>query len=118
MEASFLLENQGAYKTLITQMGQGTKNKDEIKDEFNLFPIPTSAFLTLSFHLSKPQTISIKLIDLKGVNVKIGLNDVEYHGREGINEHSMDVSDIPNGVYFILLTTDEYVVKKRIIKLE
>jgi hypothetical protein len=68
--------------------------------------------------LEKAQPVSIKVIDSKGRLSKVEGNDLEYIGHEGENEITMNVANLPRGMYFIVLTTNEYVVEKRVIKLK
>lgn len=68
---------------------------------FSISPNPAVGTATLSFELSQTENLSCSIYDIAGSLVKTVFSAPFYAGS---NRFSLDVSDIPSGVYFCRLT--------------
>ena len=77
------------------------------------YPNPATGMTKISVDLAKPaQTVNISLRDQSGKLVKdLTFKDVD----KGFNEFEINVSDLPDGVYFYTFKTDEFSVTKRMV---
>ncbi len=80
----------------------------------NLFPNPASDKISIDFSLTKNQNVDIRLINSMGQQVK---TDYNTEGIQGNNIISLNIEDLPKGIYFIQLVVDENIAAtKRFIK--
>jgi hypothetical protein len=87
----------------------GIFNLDEENSEINIFPNPSEGkFQVLS---SKSQVSRIEIYNLLGL--KIGVMSPSGGGAGG--GFSLDVSDAPNGIYFLKIKTEKEVFVKKIV---
>jgi len=90
-----------------------TSTEDEILAEsFNLFPNPSTGQLTLLFTNEMPVISNITVIDLLGQSV-LQLTASQITG----NDIQMDLSGLTNGVYHLLIETNEARTTRRVIKM-
>lgn len=75
---------------------------EELVIDASLFPNPASNYATVKFE-SKGGRVSLALFDLIGSTLKV---IVDKKLSSGIQEISIDVSDLPNGAYFLRLAED------------
>ncbi|MEP7235288.1 MAG: T9SS type A sorting domain-containing protein, partial [Ignavibacteriota bacterium] len=70
--------------------------------QLQTFPNPTSSSLTVEYQLPSASTVSFKIYGLQGVlmnNIPIGVQNA------GAHHNQIDMSTLPNGTYFLNLTT-------------
>lgn len=77
----------------------------------NAYPNPVKENLTVEFILHSPSGAEIWILDLLGTKVAGGIVEKSEYG---INYVTINVSEIANGVYVLVLKTNESVVKKKI----
>ncbi len=78
-----------------------------------VFPNPTSADLNLSFELQESTEVNISIMDISG---RIISNIVQGQLAAGQHTFSKDIStQIPNGMYFISLQTDQGIMTQKFI---
>lgn len=75
---------------------------EELVIDANLFPNPASNFANVKFE-SKGGRVSLVLFDLIGSALRV---IVDKKLSSGLQEISVDVSDLPNGAYFLRLAED------------
>ena len=73
---------------------------------FHLYPNPASDKINLSSNMGEVESLKIKLFDLSGALLK----EIKY-------SEEIDVSYLNNGVYYIEITNNKIVYRKRFIKL-
>ena len=79
-----------------------------------LYPNPTAGKLDIRYSISDIRNIQIGLYDLSGKLILAVSNEVRHPGE---HSNTVYVSDLPNGIYFVRLTSgNEQVVKKLLIK--
>jgi hypothetical protein len=86
--------------------------KDINNEEFEVFPNPTKNILYLKSNSNANATTNISIVDVSG---KMVLN--EKTNLQGKNLQTIDLSELPRGVYFLLLTRDNLRINKKVIKL-
>jgi len=74
-------------------------NKDKLFSSVIAIPNPSSSQTIFEFLADIPGTASIKIVDVTGRIVHSGNLEVE----EGINSWNMDVSELNNGMYMIMM---------------
>lgn len=61
-------------------------------------PNPSSGYATLNLNLTKPETLSVSVLDIQGKLIQpLANGDLS----EGVTELSLEKVDIPSGIYFI-----------------
>jgi hypothetical protein len=86
--------------------------KDINNEEFEVFPNPTKNILYLKSNSNANATTYISIVDVSG---KIVLNEIV--NLQAKNLQTIDLSVLPRGVYFLLLTRDNLRINKKVVKL-
>lgn len=84
-----------------------------IVDEVQLlgtYPNPASQWVTLRFALPGPKRVEVSLHDVLGRRMRTVVNG-EKEGRQSVQ---LDVSDLPSGVYFLRLKTEDSMDTRRL----
>jgi len=76
------------------------------------YPNPFNPTTTISFDLPKDQTVTLKVYDMLGNEVK---TMVEGYHRAGTYNMSFDASGFASGIYFYTLKTDSFTETKKMI---
>jgi len=87
---------------------------DDIEDpslDFNAFPNPANNFVNLTINNIKATNTSMTLINSSGSVVKEQALDLHY----GLQNISLDVSELPSGFYFVRLNTEKGVAVEKIM---
>jgi hypothetical protein len=80
---------------------------------FNIFPNPTNDLLNIGFRILNDSEVSISLVNFLGHDLrKVQNRKLMNAGNYNIQ---MSVSDLPVGIYFIVLNVGENVIVKKII---
>ncbi len=87
-----------------------TKNLDRLEEPF---PNPSNGAVTLNYYLSKKQTISIELFDVKGRLVKTIVKNVAH--AEGSHNVELSAGTLPVGTYKIRLLTEDGLLSKPLV---
>ena len=85
-------------------------------DNFSLnsFPNPFSSSTTISFSLSQPEKVSVKIFDMAGRLVKILANTEMQAGRHQLEWNTAN-ENINAGIYFLKIETKEYAETKNVV---
>ncbi len=90
----------------------GTINEKEV----NISPNPVKDQFTLKYDLEKETAVDIELYNNVGEKVKVLVsNEKQPAGNYAVREKLS--SELPSGVYYVLLRTDDEVVTRKLIKL-
>ena len=84
----------------------------EIKPNLNIYPNPAESFVKISFSLPKAQDAEISLYDLNG---KLVLQRNTESLLQGANEIILDVSGLPESIYFCHINAGEKKMVKKLI---
>jgi hypothetical protein len=98
----------------VTEIIAGTNDRPEKTDEqFSVYPNPAREQLNILFSQKHEKNVNIKLIDIVGREIQ----NREVSSMAGSNLVQMDVSDLPDGIYFAFLISDgQKLVHKVIIE--
>jgi hypothetical protein len=96
----------------IAEATYGVSSPTSTAPTFEVHPNPISENLSLSLNLPSSTDVRISLVDVKGAKVK------ELHsGSLASGEHTLNfpLTEIPTGVYFIKVTTENYSDSLRVV---
>ena len=84
----------------------------EAKDltEISVFPNPASSKVTLSFNAITEGDLSVRLMDMTGKAVRLQT----VLARSGTNELTLDVADLPAGLYLVRMELNGEIVTRRL----
>ncbi|MFN5417139.1 MAG: T9SS type A sorting domain-containing protein, partial [Flavobacteriia bacterium] len=82
--------------------------------ELNIYPVPSSDLLNLKFESQKSQTISYKIIDIKG---QVVYNKTNLKVNTGSNNFEVNIQNLEKGNYVILIETENGFSNKDFIKM-
>ena len=104
---TYATNNAGtAYGNCISFIAQSTVGIEENKlfgQDLNIYPNPASAITSISFQLELPESMLVKIVDLKGqVVVHHELGSLQ----PGKNQIELDLSSLQNGIYICQLTNN------------
>lgn len=86
---------------------------EAISFSFALYPNPTDDFLTIELDLKTPQKVAIQLVDIQGQILK-KRPPILFH--TGNHRLAIEVADLPEGVYLVLVQKGAESLSKRWIK--
>jgi PKD repeat protein len=70
---------------------------------FRLFPNPSSGALTIQFNLSNPTRLHLRIFDVLGREIHV----MEVVGISGSNQSNLQIPELPDGLYFCALTSEQ-----------
>lgn len=84
--------------------------EEELINAFSMYPNPTSGEFVLNFNLSESQDLQIEILNLIG-------DKVISNSYSGVKNQtvSFNLSDVAEGVYFVVLTSGDETVSKKIV---
>ena len=99
--------NQNTDKTLWyaiegRKKGVGTSENAKGSGAIKVFPNPTNASISVRYASENAQFITLKIVDAAGVE-RLKIEDKEV--KIGEREQKIDVSNLPNGAYFLKIGT-------------
>jgi hypothetical protein len=103
------LDNDGRFeysKTIVLSQ------KNQKLELLSLFPNPSNAQINLQIYSPQNDEIQISIKDLNGRIIAFFDKNIT----EGENRFSQDISDLPNGIYFLQLKNDSETVVQKFIK--
>ena len=89
--------------------------RSEKSDKFNaisISPNPTSDVLNIVVETKNEDDLELNLLDVFGKVIKQQKTTVQ----QGLNNKSLDIQDLPNGIYFLQLQQGTEKIIRRIIK--
>jgi len=87
-------------------------NIEKSINEVNVFPNPTQGISHVSFFSDNEMDVYISLYDLTG---KILFSN-DVYAIKGENLTSISLTDFPNGIYHLQISSEEMIISKKIIK--
>lgn len=84
-----------------------------VVEHFSISPNPNSGSSNLRFKINEQGLVICDLYEISGVKIKTLLNE---NRSPGTYEMEIDLSDIPAGVYFCVLKTNQGILNRKIIK--
>jgi hypothetical protein len=102
------------YYTVVFGYEEGTNVHlpDEIANSLEVFPSPASDLLTIRFHDDHIGSLTMRLVDIAGREV-MTVTDQKV---DAFYEHTLDVSRLQNGIFFLEFTINGHQAVKRVIK--
>ena len=77
-----------------------------------LMPVPVKDYLRINFEVPTIQQVQLAVYDLTGRL----LTQSTFEAAKGSNESSLNVADLPNGMYLLSLQTADQTVSERFVK--
>jgi hypothetical protein len=102
--------------TVITSVEQ--ENSSIIVDDFRLgqnYPNPFNPSTTINYTLPKNGDVTLKVFDVLGREVKMLVNQTQQAGNYNV---SFNASDLPSGIYFYELNSNNFVQVKKMMLLK
>ena len=81
------------------------------KNSFTVYPNPTSGNVTIVFSSASEQTYNLRMMDVTGRMVFAQ----EYLSVIGGNHFELNLSDVPKGLYLVLLQNEDGVMQQRVV---
>jgi len=104
------------YDTLsVIVFGSCVQNKitgGQVNERLSIFPNPSREFSIVSVYLSNSSAINLSIFDLLGNSVK---TMVEEKRDKGEYFQTINTSDLPNGVYTVLLRTNDELMTTKLV---
>ena len=104
-----------SYGTEIISGVDESENRGEIPAEFSLsqnYPNPFNPSTIISYQLSSPGKVTLKVYDMLGREVATLVNEFQSAGSY---VKTMHASSLPSGVYFYRLQTDNFSAAKKML---
>lgn len=121
----YLVEPNGTVE--IHDNAPGCNNQQEVEDAcwtlvdkmvfndtFTISPNPLNSTTMIQYTLNQNSPITIKILDLSGREIITLVNEIQQQGEQKVVLNS---DDLPTGVYFCVLITNEKIQTAKIIKL-
>lgn len=103
----------GIQTTAVGTSSTDVNNVIKAVQHLRCYPNPSSENVYINFSLNQPNTVNIKLVDMVGKMIF----EKEYQNLEiGEQTIMLDISDINNGVYHVILEADKNRYSSKIIK--
>ena len=108
--------DQGVFLTepvVISEMGPSIAEDRLLRfDEISIFPNPTPAAINLRINNSRAGRYTLDLFNAMGQK----LQSQNVNLVQGIQTHRIDLTDQPQGVYFLQISDGQQILSKRILK--
>jgi len=94
----------------------GLEEPGHLSSDLNMkiFPNPTSGKLDIRYTISNMRSVCVTVVDMTGKQIKAMVNEARIPGEQSLE---INVGDLPDGVYFIRLSTgSENAVRKLLIR--
>ena len=112
---SFNLNDTSTYSNIIDVATIATGIETHEIENANLFPNPAKGAVQLEYTLYSIQYTVFKLYSIEGAEVRILLSEFQQPGEY---ELTFDISDLPDGIYFVRLQAGQMARSEKIIKTE
>ena len=77
---------------------------NDSKSDFIVYPNPTKGEFTIKYDLKKRSDVLVDIVDINGVSLRTVVNIQGQHN--GKYQVPVNLSDLPNGIYFVNLTNE------------
>ena len=84
----------------------------DMQDNTSIYPNPFKNELFINYSSDHRQDIQLKITDINGRTVQT----IKQLTEKGINQFSLDTTDLPNGIYFLTITNGSHTYSRKIIK--
>ncbi len=118
IDGTYVPDSQGkwtfnSYK--IPNISNSNKLETDIQQmNFDVFPNPFHHSFDIQYELTKPEAINIQLFTQEGKLIRVIKNN--EIGDVGTYTESVDASDLPQGIYFIQMTTSQAHGVRKLVK--
>ncbi|WP_346882487.1 T9SS type A sorting domain-containing protein [uncultured Algibacter sp.] len=102
--AELLAFNDSSGDSLVFENNVLNTESFDFKDDITIYPNPTRDYINIT---ASVDNYTIELYDVKGTKLRITKNDVN---------DTINISNLPNGIYFLKLNNARFSTIKRIIK--
>ncbi|MDZ4665735.1 MAG: T9SS type A sorting domain-containing protein [Bacteroidota bacterium] len=89
--------------SIVIEKKDDAETKD-IKSDFIVYPNPTKGEFTIKYDLRKRSDVLVDIVDINGVTLRTVVNIQAQHN--GKYQVPVNLSDLPNGIYFVSLTNE------------
>jgi hypothetical protein len=96
-------------------MHVGTSDKLEATENIVLYPNPTSGALHLRYSILETRDLKLELYNITGIRMKTLLDTQEPAGEY---ELEFDISELPDGMYYIRMQLGKQVQTRKIVKVD
>jgi len=99
--------NNALYTWIAQIRPQGIASVEEKQNQevaVNLFPNPAIELVSLELTISKPQKVSIQLVDEKGALIQQFIQGDRFHA--GTHKVTMNIKVLPKGLYYFTITDE------------
>ncbi|OYU94679.1 MAG: hypothetical protein CFE21_15490 [Bacteroidetes bacterium B1(2017)] len=96
----------------ITVLATSITEANAAFSQVSLFPNPANNQFTVSLNLVHANTVSVELMDVTG---KVVLSTENNKLQSGVNEVIFNTSEMPQGVYFVRISTPESSLSSRMV---
>lgn len=93
----------------------GIEIKDQSLNYIFIYPNPASGEISINYELKNPATVHFTLTDLQGKQHRVLTKELNTIGKQ---TEILDLSDLPQGAYFIRMQVGNESITKKIIKLK
>jgi WD40 repeat protein len=111
-DGRFITYSIGGGLRLIRTHFDGVSVNDTFSPEKTFYPNPTNNTITLSFSIEKPLQLNYSLYNGTGNSYKILLNEFS---NPGIVQKTFNISELPNGTYFLKITCQEFSLTYKVV---
>lgn len=84
--------------------------EDILNNQINVFPIPASDQLTVSFDLKSPESLTLTIVNVRGAVVKTLPTQTYFN-----TSLPIEISDLSKGIYYLNLTNEKWQVVKKLV---
>lgn len=107
--------NYGSGTSMAIQSGNLSTGLDDLftnSQAISIFPNPTTNDLNVSFDLVKKSNVTFSIVNLLGQSM------LEYNSTYSVgqNKATLSVSDLPSGIYFLNILTEEGSIQRKFVK--
>lgn len=95
------------------QEAQDNLNDDAFKTDLMVYPNPVNDFGTVAFELTENADVTVQVFSLSG---KLVQTIQESNMVKGMNTITLETAELPNGTYFVRLTSGDMIKTTKFIK--
>ena len=108
---TYILYNYAQDSIFVTSVPSHFSNPNTVIN--NIWPNPISEKTTIKYSLEESKNIKLQILNIKGLEVKTLVNEKQLAGEYIIQ---VDILDLPSGIYFCVLKTNEGIRTMKMIK--
>lgn len=100
------------YQSAVATIPNGVQNLNTTSSGIiSVFPMPVNNFATVEYQLQQNSNVSFTVLDVLGREVK---SFSENENGFGLHQNDLDLSDLENGSYFLVMKTNEGIFRQTI----